>query len=351
MSRGLMGRPGRGTAKIQNVRIAPTRPLDGQIQAYNAEARRYEPVDQTTGTGVPTGGTTGQVLTKQSNTDGDADWETVTGGGGGVTTVTSLDLADSSVKGNLYLLDKSGDDIDRLFIGVQTGSSTYKYARIKYEYLTAGGAFDANNISGLQVWYKSDTLVLTNGDLVGTWADSSANGNNATQTVSSNKPSYVTNVVNGLPIVRFDGNDHLNLSNFTAGPSTLFIVANYRGGGANQGAVFMCTNLGLYIDSDEWQPYYGGFVSTGITADTTYLSMGVVTRSPSDIDFLVNNAPAISIVGSSYNSRSAGVIGTDDSYSQYSQVDIAEVMVWDRALDSGEVTAVREYLSDKYGFS
>lgn len=33
------------------------------------------------GSGVPDGGTTGQVLTKQSNTDGDADWETVAGTG------------------------------------------------------------------------------------------------------------------------------------------------------------------------------------------------------------------------------------------------------------------------------
>jgi hypothetical protein len=40
--------------------------------------------DDDTGTGVPPGGTTGQVLTKQSNADGDADWETPSGGPGSV---------------------------------------------------------------------------------------------------------------------------------------------------------------------------------------------------------------------------------------------------------------------------
>jgi hypothetical protein len=35
----------------------------------------------TPGSGVPPGGTTGQVLTKVSNADGDADWQSLTGGG------------------------------------------------------------------------------------------------------------------------------------------------------------------------------------------------------------------------------------------------------------------------------
>lgn len=43
------------------------------------------------GTGIPDGGTTGQVLTKQSATDGDADWETPTSGGsGGAGTATTF---------------------------------------------------------------------------------------------------------------------------------------------------------------------------------------------------------------------------------------------------------------------
>lgn len=35
------------------------------------------------GVGVPAGGTAGQVLTKQSSTDFDTDWETPSAGGGG----------------------------------------------------------------------------------------------------------------------------------------------------------------------------------------------------------------------------------------------------------------------------
>lgn len=35
------------------------------------------------GASLPAGGSTGQVLTKASGTDGDADWEDSAGGGGG----------------------------------------------------------------------------------------------------------------------------------------------------------------------------------------------------------------------------------------------------------------------------
>lgn len=41
------------------------------------------------GGGLPAGGTTGQVLTKISATDGDANWQTPSGGGGGFNPVLS----------------------------------------------------------------------------------------------------------------------------------------------------------------------------------------------------------------------------------------------------------------------
>jgi hypothetical protein len=40
-------------------------------------------IDDQMGNGVPEGGTTGQVLTKASNTDYDTEWTTPGGGGGG----------------------------------------------------------------------------------------------------------------------------------------------------------------------------------------------------------------------------------------------------------------------------
>ena len=60
----------------------------------------------------------------------------------------------------------------------------------------------AGNLAG---WYKADAITgLSDGDAVDSWVDSSGNGNTLTQSTSGAKPSYETNEVNSLPVVRFD---------------------------------------------------------------------------------------------------------------------------------------------------
>lgn len=51
--------------------------------------------------------------------------------------------------------------------------------------------------------------LIADTELVGTWLDSSGNGNNATMTASSSAPSYQTNIQNSLPMVLFDGVDNI----------------------------------------------------------------------------------------------------------------------------------------------
>lgn len=65
-----------------------------------------------------------------------------------------------------------------------------------------------DSISGLKLWLKADAITGSNdGDSVTTWTDSSGNTNNATQSTAANKPTYKTNIINGNPVVRFDGVD------------------------------------------------------------------------------------------------------------------------------------------------
>ena len=64
------------------------------------------------------------------------------------------------------------------------------------------------------LWLDANNLSLNDGDPVSTWADTSGNGNNATQISASNQPTFNTNVLNGFPAITFDGsNDYLNLDN------------------------------------------------------------------------------------------------------------------------------------------
>src|SRR4051812_20669584 len=73
-------------------------------------------------------------------------------------------------------------------------------------------AFLPTNISGCGPWYKADALSLLDGSGVATWIDSSASGFNITQTTSTKQPAFKTNVINGLPVVRFDSSKSTGLS-------------------------------------------------------------------------------------------------------------------------------------------
>ncbi|OFX27941.1 MAG: hypothetical protein A2033_10080 [Bacteroidetes bacterium GWA2_31_9] len=65
-----------------------------------------------------------------------------------------------------------------------------------------------------RLWLKSDvgTSTTVDDDLLIQWDDQSGNNRHATIPVGINQPKYKSGIINGKPIVRFDGtNDFMNL--------------------------------------------------------------------------------------------------------------------------------------------
>src|SRR5439155_17313853 len=87
--------------------------------------------------------------------------------------------------------------------------------------------FSPAEIGGLKLWLKADALALNNNDPVSTWTDSSGNGNSPTSS-GTKRPTYKTNVLNGKPVVRFDGiDDHLDktfVTGLISQPSTAIVA-------------------------------------------------------------------------------------------------------------------------------
>jgi hypothetical protein len=80
---------------------------------------------------------------------------------------------------------------------------------------------------------KADAQALNDDDAVSTWTDSSGNGNDATQGTGSAKPTFKTNILNGEPVIRFDGGDRLAFATeyiFDVANPTIFVVANLTSG-------------------------------------------------------------------------------------------------------------------------
>ncbi len=83
---------------------------------------------------------------------------------------------------------------------------------------TQSGPGGVGNSTSNVLWLKADanvysdlgTTPASNGNLVEQWNDKSGHANNAIQLTSANRPWYVTNIVNGLPALRFTGDTYID---------------------------------------------------------------------------------------------------------------------------------------------
>lgn len=76
-----------------------------------------------------------------------------------------------------------------------------------------------DDLPGLKLWLEGDTITgLSDGAAVATWPDGSAEGNDGTQATGGNRPVWKAAIVNGHPVVRFDGvDDFVSFPDFLTG--------------------------------------------------------------------------------------------------------------------------------------
>ena len=104
----------------------------------------------------------------------------------------------------------------------------------------------------LLLWLKSDIGVDTLNRTVSRWHDQSGNGNDVIQTDSSRQPMLAGNILNGKPVLRFNGiHDRLAFTNSTPMSkfSLFMVVKNDSGGGLNPDHVIAFGPLGGGWDS------------------------------------------------------------------------------------------------------
>lgn len=203
--------------------------------------------------------------------------------------------------------------------------------------------FVPTDIAGCVLWLRADGITgLSDGDAVTTWPDESGEGNDATQATTAKKPSYETGVLNGLPVVRFDGVDDLLQGSSDLTVRTIFAV----------------------VKSDDLAPEYDGLVTgqAGTDGDLGLLvtPSGYYTNSQSGAIWYVNGTQTSSVADwsefhiavvkwSGYDYTTSYQIGNDRGIGgRYLQGDVAEILIYDSVLSDGDREAVRDYLNDKY---
>jgi hypothetical protein len=229
------------------------------------------------------------------------------------------------------------------------------------------------SIGGLRLWLEADTGVIANAGQVGTWADQSGNGNNATQTAPTQRATLMTSamdptVPNGRPVVRFAAaqNQCFNLPNVMVsatdptkevGAGEIFVVVRavsntptpghsmYQFGGASYGAI--------YPDHDGRM--YDTFGSTNQNllgappVDLTKFNLYNVTASSGAWSVRFNGMMMYSTATNTVSFPAGPVLGGADG--NYFDGDIAEVIVYNRMLNPLEREAVGTYIMSRYSFT
>lgn len=217
-------------------------------------------------------------------------------------------------------------------------------------------------ISGLKLWLDATQNVFSdagitpavNGNGVQQWGDRSGNGNNVTQGTAASRPTFTTAQLNGLPTINFDGvNDFMRATSFTlAQPEHIFIVfknTTYT----VQGRIFDGNTVNsMLVYNNNPTPQFQMFDGSGACTIAT-----VPVGTFAVCDFLFSGSSSFSRANNSV--KNTGSIGTDsgsgitlgatfDGSSNWGNVAIAEILVYNTALSDANAALVTRYLGAKW---
>lgn len=222
----------------------------------------------------------------------------------------------------------------------------------------------ANLGSTVKLWLEADigTGGTTSGDVVSTWTDQSSNAANATGSGAA-RPTYQTGVINGKPVVRFDGSDDV----LTFGDKFSSLTTMH---------VFLVVKITSDPPASDYETGLWDFSTAGsathfpYTDGTVYDSFGSTARKDT-----VNPTPAMTsavmysvlsksswwqnhVNGTALYTTAANTVACNTAPSlgkslgsYYLKGDIALIIICNAELSGGDLTSMKTYIANKYGLT
>ena len=160
--------------------------------------------------------------------------------------------------------------------------------------------FTPVKISGCQLWLDSTRGITLSSSNVTNWSDLSGNSRGILQETDNNRPTYVTNSVNGRPIVRFDGtNDYLASGTITGLDNmrgfTVFLVGKTSSAVTASGSVLNFQNsvIEMNINTTSVVTKTGGFSAPTAHGDdntSTSYATPVMTSNTTPSPYVASDA-------------------------------------------------------------
>lgn len=212
---------------------------------------------------------------------------------------------------------------------------------------------DISEIEDPTLWFDASTLDLNDDDLVASWTDLSGNDYHATQGSDGNKPTFKENILNGKPVIKFDGDQYLKTEEFTtlSQPNRIFLVFT------------AVENAGYIVLDGTNDTNRHAFGSSAPAENDVAIFAGAVLNSN---DLLPQNW---AIWGGLYNTtdskiikngliKETGNVGSQDlngltigcryNLTRFMDGNLAEILIYDSALSDSNRLLVENYLSQKY---
>ena len=214
-----------------------------------------------------------------------------------------------------------------------------------------------------QLWMDASQISgLNDGDVVSTWYDQSGANRDLSQPTAAYKPIYKTNIINGLPVVRFDGSNDTMLAansgvlNLT-GPMEFFVVHRPMATGAvlfHKEAQYSVQEDASYnlawADSSNYSYANFGYHAIGL-AYNTWSILNIYKASDFTVWMWRDGVAqyAAGFGGAITGTANTFCLGSYNGTSAFLNGDIAEVLIFDMNLTIQTRQLIWTYLKTKYG--
>ncbi len=217
-------------------------------------------------------------------------------------------------------------------------------------------------LAGCSLWLRADLGITLNGTTVSAWADSSTNGNNASQGTAGRQPVYNTRQINGQPTLFFDATlqKYMPLANSLASLSAshAFVVhrrlTNTESTLANTGFWTLgtsglithmpYTDGNIYDDGGGTTRYACGAPQVGLATAQVYEAQNQAGSWKNLLNGLAQSSSGTNTVGLS----TTPVLGGNVASAIFYYGDWAETILYNRILNATERALVINYLNGRY---
>ena len=218
------------------------------------------------------------------------------------------------------------------------------------------------DVSGLSMWFDADdaSTITSSAGKVSQWDDKSGNGNHATQATPSQQPTVVSNGYGTRTTIAFADPQGLTTTYNTGADSTIFAVFFHNHGAVQPtGPVWLVDSTSnangffpKYVDGNQYVGVAGTVWMSKIStfANNTFYNTAVVYDSTSPLTELYVDGVLNDSTASAEDPGNNFMIGRREigslTHSLVGQ--IAEIIVYNKALTTGERQLVESYLNKKW---